>query len=136
MAASDYAIATELAEVRLSELTVGIGPFVVGPVVERKIGHAAYGAMTLDADWRSAQWAHEAGLFAQLSPSVRALDSAVDDLVAKLARSNPEACATIKRTLWEGTEDWDTLLDARAEMSGRLVLSDYTRAAIGKFTAR
>ncbi len=83
---------------------VGIGPFVVGPVVERKIGHAAYGAMTLDADWRSAQWAHDAGLFAQLSASVRALDSAVDDLVAKLAHSNPEASATIKRTLWEGTE--------------------------------
>jgi methylglutaconyl-CoA hydratase len=136
VAASDYALATAHADVRLSELTVGIGPFVVGPVVQRKVGVAAFSAMTLDADWRSAQWAHDAGLFSQVHPSVRALDSAFDDMVTKLAHSNPEATALIKRTLWEGTEDWDKLLDERAELSGRLVLSAYTHAAIEKFNAR
>lgn len=136
VAASDYALATEHADIRLSELALGIGPFVVGPVVQRKIGPAAFSAMALDADWRSARWAHDAGLYAQLHDSVHSLDAAFDNLVEKLAKSNPEATARIKRTLWEGTEDWDKLLDERAEMSGRLVLSDYTREAIEAFKGR
>ena len=136
VAASDYVIATDHAQLRLSELAVGIGPFVVGPAIERRIGSGAFGAMALDADWRSAKWALDAGLYAQLHDSVNSLDSAFDGFVLKLAKSNPDATTRIKSTLWQGTDDWDQLLDERAAMSGRLVLSDYTRRAIEAFKGK
>lgn len=133
VAASDYAIATTGAACKLSELAVGIGPFVVGPVIEKRIGNAAYGAMAVDADWRDAAWAHQHGLYARLVDGVAELDDAVHTLAHRLAAFNPEAMAEIKRVVWAGTEDWDALLADRAQTSGRLVLSDFTRAAIGKF---
>ena len=136
VAASDYVIATDKAQLRLSELAVGIGPFVVGPAIQRKIGPGAFSAMALDADWRSAKWAVEVGLYAQIQDSISGLDSAFDGFVQTLAKSNPEATARIKATLWEGTDDWDRLLDERAVMSGTLVLSDYTRHAIEAFRNR
>lgn len=136
VAASDYVLATENAPVRLSELAVGIGPFVVGPVIERKIGAGAFSAMALDADWRSAAWAREHGLYAHVHETVPALDAAFDAFVSKLAVSNPEATAKIKGVLWQGTDAWEALLDARAEMSGRLVLSEYTRRALEAFKGR
>jgi methylglutaconyl-CoA hydratase len=136
VAASDYAIAVEGASVRLSELAVGIGPFVVGPVIERKVGLAAFQAMAVDADWRDAAWARERGLYARTVASVAELDEAVDALARRLAASNPEALAGIKRVVWAGTERWDELLAERAAMSGRLALSEFTRAAIEKFKAR
>jgi methylglutaconyl-CoA hydratase len=133
VAASDYAIASSGAAIRLSELAVGIGPFVVGPVIERRIGSGRFGAMALDADWRSAEWARDAGLYAQLHGATADLDEAFKTFVAKLNDANPEATAGIKQRLWEGTDNWDKLLDARAEMSGKLVLSAYTRKAIESF---
>jgi methylglutaconyl-CoA hydratase len=136
IAASDYVIATDTAQLRLSELAVGIGPFVVGPAIERKIGPGAFSAMALDADWRSAKWGLEAGLYAQVHDSLAGVDSAFDGFVQTLARSNPEATSRIKATLWEGTTHWDQLLDERAAMSGRLVLSDFTRRAIEGFKNR
>ena len=134
-AAADYAVAVEGASCKLSELAVGIGPFVVGPVIERKIGLAAFTAMAVDADWRTAAWAHQHGLYARVVPEVPALDAAVGALTARLAGSNPEAMADIKRVVWEGTDDWDALLAERADVSGRLVLSDFTRQAIAAFKA-
>jgi methylglutaconyl-CoA hydratase len=137
VAAADYAIATEGASVRLSELAVGIGPFVVGPVIEKKIGLAAFQALAVDAaGWRDAAWAARAGLFAQVVPAERELDAAVDALARRLAASNPEAMARMKSIFWEGTEEWETLLERRAEMSGSLVLSEFTRNAIAGFAAR
>ncbi|HKS06098.1 MAG TPA: enoyl-CoA hydratase/isomerase family protein [Gemmatimonadaceae bacterium] len=136
VAASDYAIATNNAAIRLSELAVGIGPFVVGPVIERRIGSGKFSAMALDADWRSAEWARDAGLYAQLHASVTELDGAFDAFVAKMNASNPDATAGIKQRVWEGTDNWDKLLDARAEMSGKLVLSPFTRKAIEAFKAK
>jgi methylglutaconyl-CoA hydratase len=136
VAASDYVLATERADLRLSELAIGIGPFVVGPVIERKIGLGHFEAMALDADWRSTKWAQGVGLYAQVHESVISLDATFEPFVAKLAKSNPEAAALIKRNVWSGTEHWDALLDARAEMSGTLVLSDYTRKAIAAFKAK
>jgi methylglutaconyl-CoA hydratase len=133
VAASDYAVAVAGASCKLSELAVGIGPFVVGPVIERKIGLAAYTAMSVDADWRDAAWAHQHGLYARVVPDPAALDAAVDQLAARLAASNPEAMASIKRVVWEGTEQWDALLAERADVSGRLVLSEFTRRAIAAF---
>lgn len=133
VAASDYAVAVEGASCKLSELAVGIGPFVVGPVIERKIGLAAFTAMSVDADWRDAAWCHTQGLYARVVPDAAALDAAVDALAARLAASNPEAMADIKRVVWEGTEGWDALLAGRADVSGRLVLGEFTRQAIAAF---
>jgi methylglutaconyl-CoA hydratase len=137
VAASDYAVAADGASVKLSELAVGIGPFVVGPVIERKIGLAPFQALAIDATgWRDAAWAARCGLYAQVVPTTTELDSAVDSLARRLAASNPDATAQLKRVFWEGTEGWDALLDRRAEMSGTLVLSDFTRRAIESFAAR
>jgi methylglutaconyl-CoA hydratase len=136
-AASDYAIATGHASIKLSELAVGIGPFVVGPVIERKIGLAPFQALAIDAtEWRDAHWGLRMGLFAQLVDNNEALDGAVHTLAARLARSNPEAMRLMKQAFWEGTEHWDELLERRAEMSGTLVLSEFTRAALSAFAAR
>jgi methylglutaconyl-CoA hydratase len=132
-AAADYAVAVEGASCKLSELAVGIGPFVVGPVIVRKIGLAAFTAMSVDTDWRDAAWAHQHGLYARVVPGVGELDAAVDALTTRLAASNPEAMADIKRVVWEGTETWDALLAERADMSGRLVMSEFTRRAIAAF---
>ena len=133
VAAADYAMAVESASIRLSELTVGIGPFVVGPVIERKIGLGGFAAMAVDADWRSARWAEEFGLFSKVFDSVNALDSGLDSFARKLARSNQQALAQLKAVFWQGTGDWERLLEARAEMSGSLVTSEFTRSAITAF---
>jgi methylglutaconyl-CoA hydratase len=133
IAASDYAIATENAACKLSELAVGIGPFVVGPVIEKKIGLAAFQSMAIDADWRDARWAATQGLYAQVVATVEELDARVTGMATRLAGSNPEAMTGIKRICWEGTDGWEALLERRAEMSGTLVLSDFTRRAIAAF---
>ncbi|AYQ30739.1 enoyl-CoA hydratase/isomerase family protein [Runella sp. SP2] len=135
-AATDYCLATQYAAVRLSELLIGIGPFVVGPAIERKIGVAAFSQMTLNAPtFYSATWAKEKGLYAEVYESIEALDAAVATLARQLASYNPEALRQLKKVFWEGTEHWSTLLYERAAMSGRLVLSEQTRAAIAKFKA-
>jgi len=136
VAASDYAIATSKASLRLSELAVGIGPFVVGPVIERKIGPGAFGPIAIDADWRDAQWGERHGLYAALADDVASLDAKISETAARIAAANPEAVARIKRIAWAGTDDWPRLLEERSEMSGTLVLSDYTRNAIAAFSAR
>ena len=134
--AVDYCLATTYASVKLSELAIGIGPFVVGPAVERKMGVSAMSELAIDAtEWRTAAWARDRGLFAEIFEDIPSLDEGVDRLAAKLARSNPEAMAKLKKGFWRGTEDWDTLLDDRAAMSGTLVLSDFTISAIQKFKA-
>jgi enoyl-CoA hydratase/carnithine racemase len=130
VAASDYAIGVQGASLKLSELALGIGPFVVGPVIEKKIGLAAYAAMAIDADWRSAAWAERHGLYAEVLETVPALDHRVDEFARKLAGYDPEATRRLKEVLWEGTDGWPELLGARADISGTLVLSDYTRKAI------
>jgi methylglutaconyl-CoA hydratase len=116
---------------------VGIGPFVVGPAVERKIGSSAFSQLAMDAtQWRTASWARDKGLFADLFPDIESLDKAVDALAERLCASHPAAMAELKTIFWAGTEDWDTLLAERAAISGRLVLSDFTRAAIARFKQR
>ena len=132
VAASDYALGVEGASLKLSELAIGIGPFVVGPVIERKIGLAAFSAMAVEADWRNAAWAERHGLYAEVLETVPALDHRVDELAKKLAGYAPEAMRRLKEAFWQGTEHWPELLTARAEISGTLVLSDHARAAIGR----
>jgi len=129
--AVDFCMATQHAAVKLSELAVGIGPFVVGPAVERKMGRSAMSTLAIDATaWKSASWACDHGLYAEVFDNVEAMDAAVDALAGRLAKSNPEAMAELKRTFWSGTEHWGELLLERAQVSGRLVLSDFTRKAI------
>ncbi len=130
VAASDYALAMEGAAIKLSELAVGIGPFVVGPVIERKIGLGAFSALSVDADWRDANWAGQHGLYARVLPSQPELDTATAELLKRLSTFNPEAMARLKQVFWEGTEHWPELLARRAADSGTLVLSDFTREAI------
>ncbi|MDX5404983.1 MAG: enoyl-CoA hydratase/isomerase family protein [Bacteroidota bacterium] len=133
----DYCIATQHASVKLSELAVGIGPFVVGPAVERKIGLSGMSQLAIDAsEWRSANWAYGHGLYASIHESIEELDQEIDRLAKRLANSNPEAMAELKKTFWKGTENWDDLLAERAAISGRLVLSDFTRNAINAFKTK
>lgn len=133
----DYCFATNRAEVKLSELAVGIGPFVVGPAVERKIGLAAMSELAINAsEWRSAEWAKEKGLYTNTYEDADTMDQAIDQLIQQLVQSNPEAMMELKRIFWQGTENWDQLLMERASISGRLVLSDFTRNAISAFKAK
>ncbi len=132
--ACDYVLATEAASIKLSELTIGIGPFVIAPAVERKVGVSGLAELTLDAtSWKNAYWAKDKGLYARIFESISELDTEVELLAEKLASYNPEALDEMKKALWLGTENWDTLLIDRAETSGKLVLSEFTKNALAKF---
>ena len=136
-AACDYCLATEKASIKLSELTIGIGPFVIAPVVKRKIGIAALSELTLDAtSWKTAYWAKDKGLYARVFETNKELDAEVDNLALKLSNYNPEALNEMKKVLWKNTENWDKLLLERAEISGKLVLSDLTKKALLKFKTK
>lgn len=136
-AACDYALATEHASIKLSELTIGIGPFVIEPAVSRKIGLAATAELTLDAtNWKNAYWAKEKGLYAKVFENLKELDEEVDLFANKLASYNPQAIAEMKKVLWQNTNNWDTLLSERAAVSGELVLSDFTKKALAKFSKK
>ena len=132
--ATDYCMATKYASIKLSELNVGIGPFVVGPAVERKLGLSAMSQIAIDANtFYSADWAQEKGLFTQVFDSIDELDEAVGTFAENLCKYNPQAMAAMKQMFWKGTEDWDSLLAERAQISGRLVLSDFTKETLKRF---
>jgi methylglutaconyl-CoA hydratase len=133
IAASDYAFALPAASVRLSEIALGIGPFVVGPALERRIGRSAFGALAIDADWRDCAWCERTGLYTRVLDTVSALDSVLPAMAARFASYSPAAIRQLKRVLWEGTDHWETLLPDRAAISGRLVVSEHTRMAIQAF---
>lgn len=136
-AAADYAVANEAAEVKLSELAIGIGPFVVGPAIQRKMGLSAFSQLAIDATlWRSADWARRKGLYAECYATVDEVDEAVHRVANNLSHTSAEAMQELKKVLWEGTENWDDLLTRRAEISGRLVLSQATRDAIARFKTK
>jgi methylglutaconyl-CoA hydratase len=133
----DYAIATEAADVRLSELGIGIGPFVIGPAVERKIGASAFSQLSIDyAMWRKADWARNKGLYAEMHPTVEGMDESIFRLSNQLAHTSSEAMLEMKKVFWKGTEHWDELLAHRAEISGRLILSHFSKEAIEKFKSK
>ncbi len=133
----DYCFATKYAFVKLSELAIGIGPFVVGPPIERKIGLAAFSQLSINAtEWHSAQWAKEKGLFAEVYETAEEMDVAIQTLAEKLASSNPDSMRGLKQVMWEGMDHWDNLLLERAAMSGRWVLSDFTRKTLSRLKQR
>ena len=134
LAATDYCFATEAADIKLSELSIGIGPFVIAPAVERKIGVSALNELTLDANhWRTAYWAKDKGLFNTVFDNIRDMDASIDILATNLAKYNLQAMQEMKKVLWQDTDHWDELLLERAEISGKLVLSDFTKDALSKF---
>ena len=135
--ATDYCFATKFASAKLSELAIGIGPFVVGPAVERKVGTSAFSAMTINATkWFDASWAREKGLYTEVFDSVDEMDTEIEKLATTLSTSNPEAMLGLKKIMWQGSEHWDELLMERAVSSGTLVLSDFTKNAIEKFKTK
>ena len=134
VAACDYCLATEQASVKLSEFTIGIGPFVIEPVVRRKIGLAALSELTIDAtSWKNAYWAKEKGLYAKVYGTISELDKEVSILANKLSKYNPKALKEMKKSFWEGTDNWNELLAKKAKISGKLVLSEFTKLALQKF---
>ncbi len=134
IAACDYVFALESADIKLSELTIGIGPFVIEPAVERKIGLAAFAELTIDAThWQTAYWAKQQGLYQKIFDNKRDLDDAIEHLAQKIASYNTQAVAEMKKVLWKNTSHWDILLTERAKISGKLVLSDFTKQALQKF---
>ena len=133
--ATDYCLATKFAAIKLSEISIGIGPFVIEPAVTRKMGQTAFSQMTIDAEsFFTAEYAKEKGLYANVFDTVEALDDAVDSLAAKLASYNPEALLELKRVLWEDTNEWCVSLLERAEISGKLVLSDFTKEKLKSYS--
>lgn len=133
-AACDYAFATQESAIKLSELAIGIGPFVIEPAVSKKIGKTAMTEMTLAAhEWKSATWANHKGLFAKVLENEVELDEELSNFALKLASYNPEALLEMKKIIWQGTENWGSLLLERAQISGKLVLSDFTKSALLQF---
>jgi methylglutaconyl-CoA hydratase len=133
-AACDYVLATKQAAIKLSEFTIGIGPFVIEPAVKRKIGVSGVAELTLDAtSWKTAYWAKEKGLYAKVFETMNELDAALEILSLQLASYNPDALLKMKKTLWQGTENWNTLLAERAAVSGELVVSEFTKKALQQF---
>lgn len=133
-AATDYCMATKFASIKLSELNVGIGPFVVAPAIERKMGVSAMSQIAIDANtFYEANWAKQKGLFANTFESIEELDVAVQKFAEHLCTYNPEAMQEMKKVFWRGTDDWDNLLAERAAISGRLVLSDFTKEKLKNY---
>ncbi len=136
-AAADCCFASQYATIRLSELAVGFGPFVIGPAVERRMGAAAFSLMAMSPDeWRTAHWAKERGLFSEVFDTTEQLDNYLEFFCEKLRGYSPEAMRELKTVFWQGTENWETLLAERAAISGRLALSDFSKKAIAAFKAR
>lgn len=133
-AACDYSFATLQSEIKLSEIAIGIGPFVIEPAVSRKVGKIAMSEMTLTPTlWKTSKWAFEKGLYSELFETIEALDLRLEKYTKEVSSYNNEALFEMKKVLWEGTNHWDTLLYERAAISGRLVLSDFTKNALNKF---
>lgn len=130
----DYSFATTKSEIKLSEIAIGIGPFVIEPAVSRKIGKMAMTEMTLNPTaWKTSKWAFEKGLFSEVFENIEDLDIRLEEYTNELSSYNPDALLEMKKVLWEGTSHWDSLLYERAAISGRLVLSDFTKNALEKF---
>lgn len=136
VAACDYVLAHESASLKLSELALGLGPFLIGPAIERKIGSAQFSYMSIDADWRDAAWAKSTGFYTEVYPTHEELDLAIDAMALKLSKFSPEAMKELKRVLWEGTENWDKLLFDRAAISGRLVQTEFCKKMIASAAAK
>lgn len=133
-ATCDYTFATTEASIKLSELAVGIGPFVVAPAIVNKIGKSATYELAIDAtNFRSAAWAKEKGLYTEIFKSIEEMDIAIQKLAFTLAVSSEKAMGEIKKAFWQGTEDWDTTLYDRAAISGKLIVTEEAKSYLMAF---
>ena len=137
IAAADYAVAVEGADIKLSELSIGIGPFVIGPVLQRRIGISAFSHLAIDSGmWRNAEWAKRKGLYAEVHNDADGMDESVSRLATTLTHANPAAVSELKKSFWEGSENWDQILTERAAISGRLALTSFTKHELKKLNTR
>ena len=134
--AADYCFATEEAAMALTELNLGIGPFVIGPFVERKVGKSAYSAMSIDADFRSADWCEKHDVYHSVSENIEIMDVEINAFMEKLSTRSSDALALIKKVSWEGTEHFEQLMPERILMSASLILEDSAKENIGKIKER
>ena len=132
VAAADYALATQTGSVRLSELAIGIGPFTIGPAVQRKVGVSTFSEMAISTEWRSAQWCKERGLYADVFENIELLDNAVKEFSKRLSSYSTNAMKALKKLIWQGTDDWETVLAERVATTSQLVLSSHAQDAIQK----
>lgn len=133
-AAADYVLASKWASVRLSELDLGIGPFVIGPAVERKIGLARFAQLTLNpTEWQTAEWAKSVGLFQEVFAEQAQLEAYTTSFIQRFTNYHSAALQEIKTMLWQETPDWSSLLQERATISGALVVSDYVQTKLRNF---
>lgn len=128
--AADYCFATKDSAMALTELNLGIGPFVIGPYVERKIGKSAYGAMSIDADFRSANWCEKHDVYHSVSENIQEMDEKIAAFMNKLSERSADALALIKKVSWEGSEHFDQLMPERILMSASLILEDSAKKNI------
>jgi len=136
-AAVDYAIAVHKAEIKLSELTIGFGPFVIGPAVERKIGKSSFTALAIDSSmWRNSDWAKRKGLYAEVHENIENMDESINRLAQNLSHYSPQAMKQMKKMFWSGTDDWDELLKERAAIGGKLVVNAFAKSAIAKLKTK
>ena len=136
IAASDYVFATNISHIKLSEISLGIGPFVIGPAIERKVGKSAFITLAMDADWHDAFWAKNAGLFTKVFAAIPELDEEIEKLAEHLSKYSADAMIEVKKMFWEGTENWDELLERRAETSGKLLLSEYSKKYLKNYSLK
>lgn len=134
--AADYCFATKDSAMALTELNLGIGPFVIGPFVERKMGKSAYSAMSIDADFRSADWCEQHDVYHSVSENISEMDVEINKFLEKLATRSSDALSLIKKVSWEGTEHFEQLMPERILMSASLILEDSAKENIGKIKER
>jgi methylglutaconyl-CoA hydratase len=124
ISACDIAFGTVNTSIRLSELAIGIGPFVIAPAVIRKTGIAAFSDLSFNPlEWKSADWAQNHGLFSKVFENTEGLDDHIKSYVDCISSFSIDAIAENKKLLWEGTENWHQLLLDRAAISGKLILN-------------
>lgn len=132
VSACDYSIAKKDASIRLSELTIGIGPFVISPFVIKKIGISSFASLSIDTEWRDAEWGKQNGLYSKIVNSNDELDLEVEKLAKQLSKVQMNSVQKLKSIFWTGTEDWEKLIDERSEISARLILSEIASGRLHK----
>ncbi len=135
-AAADYTLGCKGAQVRLSELAIAIGPFVILPALIRKMGVSAASELCWDTQWHDSRWAREHNLYQRVYAGPEELFREARLLAKRLAEHSPAATTRLKRSLWEGTDHWPEELARRAEITGQLVLTPEAKGALAKFKGK
>jgi methylglutaconyl-CoA hydratase len=137
VAAGDLAIATEAAAFKLSELSIGIGPYVIAPAIIRKTGIGFFQQMSFQPwRWFSAFDALKAGLLTHVTESEGRMDELIDEIVSAYGKYDAAAVAFLKNEVWHDTQDWEQLLEKQAEKSASLLLRESTKSLLSEIKNR